>query len=460
MKDFKQMLENSKQDILKNTRELLMIPSVLEESSDDAKPFGENIDKALHYMIDLAKKDGFDTELDGGYAGSISYGNNDGKTVGVLCHLDVVPAGKGWDYDPFSATIIGDKLFARGAIDDKGPTIAAYYALKFIKDAGIKLKNKIEIILGTDEETGWRGITHYLEHHKMPDLGFAPDASFPLIYGEKGRMSFDLSRDEDAYIEDDVLVSIKGGDRYNVVLDEVEAIVKKDITLAFASYASSNNLKYSVAKDGDVYKLVLKGLAAHAMEPFVGINAGTYMCDFLKDYTKNTMVQYIAKYYHLDFYLKNQGLDYCDYEMKEITCNIGIMDINNHKDRVTLDMRFPVRYDLDKFNTIFNKLLKEYNIIITDKTLKSPHYVSPDSKLVKDLYQAYVNHTNDTENLPFTIGGGTYASILDTAVAFGMAFPNEEDLCHQANEYISINSLYTSILIYIDAMIALGEEDA
>ena len=305
--------------------------------------------------------------------------------------------------------------------DDKGPTIASYFALKFIKDAGIKLKKTIKIILGTDEETGWRGVAHYLSKYPMPSVGFAPDCSFPLVYGEKGRMSFDLSHNN--YV-DDVVESIQGGERYNVVMDAVDAVLKVNLEKEFNEYLNKNNLKGNV--NGNVYHI--DGIAAHAMEPEKGNNAGTHMCNFLKDYSKHPLIQFVAKYLHNDPFFKNMGLDYDDYEMGKITVNVGIMNITNQTTRVTLDSRFPVRYDMEKFNKVFNNLLKENDIMIDASTHKEPHYVSPEDDLVKLLYQAYVQNTNDTVNKPFTVGGGTYAGILDKGVAYGMLFPGDEEL--------------------------------
>lgn len=459
MVDFKQIVENNKELIIKKTRELIQIPSVLDESTaSESAPFGLKIQEALDYMMNLAKEDGFETALDGGYAGHVTYGNKDGKIIGVLCHLDVVPEGTDWLYPPYSAEIVDGKMYGRGTTDDKGPTMAAYFALKFIKDAGIKLKNQIRIIFGTDEETGWRGIAHYLKNYPMPDLGFAPDASFPLIYGEKGRMSFDLTLNK--WDDEDILVSIMGGDRYNVVLEEVVAVVKKDLTNEFISYANCNNLEYSVTEKDGLYNLTLKGKAAHAMEPDKGVNAGTHMCNFLKDYSNNLMVKYVAEKHYLSHVCEKLGLDYCDYEMGPITCNIGIMNINKDNSRVTLDLRYPVRYDTDNFNSELEKIVSLYEVSITARTNKTPHYVSPDDDLVKLLYKAYVKNTGDDVNKPFTIGGGTYASILERAVAFGMMMPYEEELCHQRNEYLNLDTLFKGILIYIDAMLALGEVDA
>jgi succinyl-diaminopimelate desuccinylase len=38
--------------------------------------------------------------------------------------------------------------------DDKGPTMAAFYAMRVIKEMNVPLNKKIRLILGTDEESG------------------------------------------------------------------------------------------------------------------------------------------------------------------------------------------------------------------------------------------------------------------------------------------------------------------
>lgn len=461
--NFKKIVEDNKEVMLKTLKELLQIRSVLDvDQMTKETPFGPGIDKALRYMLDLGKKDGFEVVNDEGFAGHIGYGKNEKDIVGILCHLDVVPEGNNWTYPPYEGVIKDGKIYARGAIDDKGPTVAAYYALKFIKDANIKLKKEIRLILGTDEETGWRGVSHYFSKYPMPGIGFSPDATFPLVYGEKGRMSYDLSLKhlECCDIQNDIIVSMNGGERYNVVLDHVETLAKVDLSKEFLEYVQNNNLKGDVVKDGELYRYILEGVAAHAMEPEKGVNAGTYMCDFFKNYTKNGLIKYVAEMHHKAHNMEKHNLDYCDYEMGPITCNIGIIDITKKSSRVTLDLRYPTRYDLEKFNRVINEIFNKYGIIVTNSTNKTPHYVSPDDPLVTKLYEAYVKHSNDTVNKPMTIGGGTYASMMPKAVAYGVEMPGEEVLAHQRNEYLSLDVFFMSVLIYIDAIIALGEIDA
>ncbi len=461
-KQFDRILEANKQEIIETLQSLLRIRSVLDEKTISADaPFGQGIKDALDFMTDLGQKDGFKVVRDGGYALELSYGESK-ETVGILCHLDVVPEGKNWLYPPYEARIVDNKIYARGATDDKGPSIACYYALKMIKDLKIKLKKQIRLIFGTDEETGWRGITHYLQNYPMPQMGFAPDCSFPLVYGEKGRMAIDIAIDNvnSCAQSTDALISIKGGERYNVVIDEAEGILTINKAEAFLKYLEEFNLQGDVIEENNQYHYLIKGRSAHAMEPEKGINAGTHLCNFFKDYTTNELVQYVAKYHHLDFELKKLHLDYNDYEMGPLTCNIGIIDINRTNSRVTLDIRYPERYNHSDFENELKKILASCNLKITNFTKKLPHYVSPNDILVTKLYDAYVRNTNDFTNKPFTVGGGTYASVLDKAVAFGMGFPDELELAHQPNECLDIDNLMRGIKIYLDAILAIGEVDA
>ena len=90
--------------------------------------------------------------------------------------------------------VTDDAIIARGTLDDKGPTIAAYYAVKILNDMKVDWKKRIHIIIGTDEESDWKCTERYFQTEEMPTLGFAPDAEFPAIHGEKGITTFDLSK--------------------------------------------------------------------------------------------------------------------------------------------------------------------------------------------------------------------------------------------------------------------------
>ena len=207
-----QKIETNFEEYLKDLKSLINIPSVYTED-DSPYPFGTHINEALKTMLSIAEKIGFTTYYDEeGYYGYADYGTGD-ETIGILGHLDVVPAGdlKEWKTNPFEVSIIDGKAYGRGIQDDKGPTLAAMYAVKAIIDSDITLNKKIRFIFGTDEERLWQGINKYNEKEQIPNYGFTPDANFPLIYAEKGLLQVDLIATNESNL------ILKGGDAYNSV---------------------------------------------------------------------------------------------------------------------------------------------------------------------------------------------------------------------------------------------------
>lgn len=446
--NFSEYVKKYEQEAIDTLQKLLRIDSVLDESTiSSGAPFGKGIKEALETFLEIAREDGFKTFNDEGYAGVIEYGEGE-EEIGVLCHLDVVPTGSNWKFPPFSATIDDGKIYARGAMDDKGPTVAAYYALKMIKDLGIKLNKKIQIILGTDEETGWRGINHYKAKYGLPEVGFAPDADFPLIYGEKGILNTIVSSND----SDNDVVYVKGGERFNVVIDDASSATINDHQKEFNDYLTTNNLKGSVQEKDNMYIYTIKGVSAHAMEPFKGINAGTHMLKFLSSFSNHKLIKFGASL-HEDFYLNNLKANYEHKEMGVLTCNIGIIDINNESSKLTLDMRYPTGYDKENYKAALDAWDIDYQIVAD----KEPHYIEPTDPLITTLYDAYVKYTGDTVNKPRTIGGGTYARAIKKGVAFGMEMPGAVSVVHQPNEYLIIEEFFKGIAIYAEAIYQLGK---
>ena len=184
-------IDNLKEEIILKTQELIRIPSVYTKSNNLDKPFGENANNALEYVLNLGKKLGFRTKNIDGYCGYIEFGEGE-ELIGIIGHLDVVPEGEGWTFPPFSATISNSKIFGRGAIDDKGPVISSLYAMKAVMD-NCKVYKRVRLILGLNEENNWNCIKHYKEVEESPSFGFSPDADFPCIYAEKSILNASIS---------------------------------------------------------------------------------------------------------------------------------------------------------------------------------------------------------------------------------------------------------------------------
>jgi len=449
--DWLKLAEKYRQEYIEKTVKLLQIPTLLDayNPANIEAPFGTEIRKALDLMLETGKNDGFLTKDIDHYAGHIEMGEGE-EVLGILGHLDVVPTGGNWRNPPFSATIEDGRIYARGAMDDKGPTIAAYIAMRMIQDEGIKLNKRVRLILGCDEETGMRGVKRYLEKEKMPDIAFAPDADFPLIYGEKGIYSFDITGE----VESDLIESMTAGERYNVVPDECIAVLKKDVKAEFNEYLAEHNYKGKV--EGNSYTIF--GKNSHAAWPHLGVNAIFLMNEFLFTLTKDNFVEFIHDKLSFDTAGKKLGIDYFDEEMKDLTLNLAIVRYENGLLKLGLNVRYPKGFDFEMNKIHTDNQAKAYGLTYTCKENSKPHYVSPEDPLVKTLYQTYQKYSKDTETPLLTIGGGTYARTLKKAVAFGPNFPGREDLAHQANEYLIIDDMITAIAIYAESIELLAGE--
>ncbi|GAE45449.1 acetylornithine deacetylase/Succinyl-diaminopimelate desuccinylase and related deacylases [Mesobacillus boroniphilus JCM 21738] len=183
-----QEVEKRQADLIKDAQELLRIKSVLdEENASPEAPLGEGVKEALDFLLQLGEKDGFTPKNVGNLAGHLEFGQGD-EIVGVLCHVDVVPEGDGWTSDPYGAEIRDGKIYARGAIDDKGPTMAAYYAMKIVKELGLPLNKRVRMIIGTDEESEWRCVDHYFEHEEMPAMALRQMLTSQSFTRKKGSL--------------------------------------------------------------------------------------------------------------------------------------------------------------------------------------------------------------------------------------------------------------------------------
>ena len=442
-----------KDELISDTQALLRIPSVLTEYDKNSEtPFGEDIHKAFQFMLELGKKDGFKVKNVDNHAGHLEVGEGE-EILGILCHLDVVPVGSNWDYDPFGATIDNGRIYARGALDDKGPTMAAYYAVKLLKELGITFNKRVRIILGLDEESGWRCVQRYFESEAMPDLGFAPDANFPLIYGEKGILTTKFYGQVDA----NGLYEFRFGERTNVVPDYAEAIVDQSIAEHYESYLTEKNYsgKEELLDDGRA-KLIAYGKSAHAMEPDDGVNAGFVLAEYLGSVLNNDLIQLLNERMTFDSRAKKLGIAFNTEEMGDLTVNVGVCEYKDGEFNLLLNFRYPLGFDVEDMDQMMKQLGKQYGSINHEVVGNStPHYVDPNNDWIKVLHHAYIKYTNDTETPLLTIGGGTYARTLKNGVAFGAMMPGRPDVVHQPNEYIEIDDLLKATAIYAEAIYQL-----
>ena len=433
--DFEFEAEASMDDL----KRLLRCESFLVEYDEmsDA-PFGVGNKRALMTMLDMADMDGFTVENCDNYAGHISFGkSNESDYIAILCHLDVVPPVGSWKYGPFNPTIEDGKLYCRGAADDKGPLMAVYYAMKILKNHSFIPSKEVRLIVGCDEESGSRCIKHYFTKHKYPTFAFSPDSSFPLIYGEKAILHFDII----GTVDNSNIVSFRSGTRYNIVPDIAELTVKhtcEDFVHEFKS-------NHGVSLNGNTY--TFHGIASHGSTPEHGVNAVQIMFEFMDRYYPCGIARYITRYY--DTTGVKQGLDIEDEEMGKLTINLGFADYDGTSVRLGYDMRVPSDDHIEAIQKRYVELLREFgDFKINNVQFEKRHYVDPNTAEVKLLMDIYKRVSGDFDAQPFTIGGGTYAKYIPNAVGFGPKFVTREDMCHKADEYIYFSDYVKWMKLY------------
>ncbi|MCZ0717086.1 dipeptidase PepV [Aerococcus kribbianus] len=457
---WKEEVEKRKDDLLTDLFELLKIPSVRDDdqASPDA-PVGPGPKEALEAFLDMAERDGFTTKNVENIAGHVEYGQGD-QTLGVLGHVDVVPVDDFWDTNPFQPEIKDGKLYARGASDDKGPTLAAYYALKIIKELELPIDKKIRFIVGTDEESGWECMDRYFANEAKPDFGFSPDADFPIINGEKGMYSVKLTFDDVT----DKLVSFEAGQRENMVPGQATAVVrdiKDDFSEIEQSFNAYEGIDLTVIDQGTgSFAISVTGKASHAMAPANGINAATHLAKFLTmidaDLANDPFIDFLGQTLHEDYYGKALGIDHNDDIMGVLTVNPGVVRREGLGQSIALNIRVPKGKDYAELDARFAELAaeKHFSLGSAQKTNKQPHYVPADDPLVKVLLDVYHKQTG-LEAHEKSIGGGTYGRLLERGVAYGALFPDSQDTMHQANEFIALDDLFRATAIYCEAIYEL-----
>lgn len=468
--DWKAEVEKRKDTILADLQGLLQIPSVLDEAkATDEAPFGEEVKRALDYMLELGQRDGFSTKNTGDVAGHLETGEGKGL-IGVLGHVDVVPAGDGWSDDPFSGVVKDGRIYARGAIDDKGPTMAAYYGMKIVKELGLSLEKRVRLIIGTDEESDWRCVDHYFAVEEMPEMGFAPDADFPIIIAEKGIADFDLVQDVKETGDSHApitLLSFVSGLRYNMVPDHAKAVLDikdghTEFIQMFEDFLDTQDLQGKYYVESGYSIMELHGISAHGSEPDKGKNAGLLLANFLSTLELDTRgAEYMkaaVNFFFGDSRGRALGVAYQDDISGELTINVGKMSYNEHEGgQFGITMRYPVTFNQEEGKETIEKVCKESGFRLGQYSNSEPHHVPKDSPLIQTLQAVYEEQTGQHAEL-LAIGGGTYARSLDSGVAFGALFPGRPDVAHQKDEYMELEDLWQATAIYAQAIYELARE--
>ena len=429
MTKIREYLEAHKQEMTDLLAELVAIPSVQGEAEEGC-PFGKEPARALETMLKKCEEYGFHVENVENYAGSADV-NDMPAELAVLTHLDVVPVGSGWTTDPFVLRYEPDtdKLVGRGAIDDKGPAVAALFAARAVKELGIPLTKGIRLIFGTNEENGSADLEYYRQKRDLPPMVFTPDGEYPVINAEKGMLRVYFSSDFD----DDEIIEIQAGTVVNAVPQ-------------FCTVSMYND-------EGELEEAVYEGVSAHASTPEKGENAIT---QFLESYCgENMLLISLGELFpHGETDGRSCGLGFSDALSGNMTCVLSLLNTENGRLCGAVDIRFPLDRTKSEISTVICGALENAGFTVDSCDGVEPHCTDEMSNFVQTLLHVYERVTGDKGHC-IAIGGGTYVHEIEGGVAFGAEFPNQDGRMHSPDEFITVENLLKNAELMAEAMVEL-----
>ena len=381
------IIESMHDEMIDTLQKWIRVPSVKGEAAPGA-PFGKEVRSMLDMALADCEQMGFKTQNFDGYIAHADLGEgSDEDALAILAHLDVVPEGDGWKYPPYGAVIENGRMYGRGTSDDKGPAVAALYAMKAVKDVGIPLRRKVRLILGCDEESGWEDIAHYNKVATMPRMGFSPDASYPIINIEKGICRLELH----GVLSNEGLqvIAFNNGERPNVIPGRASALVAGDAATVAQAEAAAKKLDIpaEVQLTDKGVSITLTGISGHAAYPETARNANGEMLLLLRELGVQGDLRLLADKIGLDY--KGEGLEISvsDGISGYLTCNLGIIRAGEGGVYATLDIRYPVMTNPDMI--IKNVSASLPGMRVEAMEVKEPHHVPAGSELVQNLLDAY-----------------------------------------------------------------------
>lgn len=430
MIDFKQVIASNKEVFYEDLDKVMHVASVKGKPVVGA-PFGSEPKKALETTLALAKMYGFETGTVADAVGYAQWGDGE-EYIGIVGHLDVVPAGDGWSFPPFALSKKDERFYGRGILDNKGPILACLFGLKLLKDLEIPINQTIRVIFGTDEESGSSDIPLYLAEEKPPVFGFTPDCKYPVVYGERGIVNYEIST---SFVPEELagIGSLMGDQARDHVPD-----------------------KLSIQWGDQV--LSVEGKRAPSNAPELGKNAITLLADKIISETNVSgrlaeyftwIVNCLAEQHHGE----GLGIDFEDQDSGQLMLTPYQLEKKEDALVLSIAIRYPVTFTEEQVTTELAKHLPSQSQLKVVRRIKGSHHSIEDPR-IQQLTDAYESVTG-LDGTPVTTTGATYARFVPNIVAFGPSFPGQKGIAHNKDEYMDEKDLLMNMEIYMHAMYTL-----
>ena len=420
--DIDEYLAKHWEDVIADIDELVSIESVEDlDAACDGAPFGPGPRRALDKALEIASRMGLSAHDCEGYVGYADLPGRSNTQIGIIGHVDVVPAGTGWTFDPYKVTRRDGYLVGRGVIDDKGPIMVALHAVKFWADRGHAMPYTVRVLFGANEETNMKDIEYYRAHHDDPAFLFTPDNQFPVGYGESGICSGTLASPR---FEGGCIVEFEGGQAVNAVPCDAFAVIRGE-----APACADERISLEPCGPG-LTKVKAKGVAAHASTPELGVNAIGLLVDYLIEAKvgspdEKAFFQLMAKLFS---YPDGSGLDVAcsDEYFGALTTVGGVIRFEDDRILQSIDFRYPTTITSREIEDAVLRHAEKAGAAFSMEHDKTPFLMNPESGAVRALLDAYNDVTGENRT-GMTSKGGTYARTFTTGVSFGVEKPWERN---------------------------------
>lgn len=431
---------------------------------EEGMPYGRGPAEALDAALHMAEGYGFGISNYDNFVGTADL-NDKERQLDILAHLDVVPAGEGWEVtQPFEPVLRDGRLYGRGTADDKGPAVAALYAMRAIKELGIPVTKNVRLILGTDEECGSSDIEHYYDVEKEAPMTFSPDAEFPVTNVEKGGLAGHFTGTFQPSAQLPRLVSIDTGIKVNVVPGKAHAVVEgfsvKELDEAAGLTKQETGITFLFDLEGTLTKITAIGAGAHAAHPHDGNNALTGLLTLFTrlPFANSPQIETVRKLSalipHGDTMGKAMGIAMEDEVSGELTLAFSLLKVTDSELDGTFDSRCPICGNEENVLAVVKEKLASIGLTLENDHMKPPHHVAGDSYFVKTLLRVYEEYTGLKGECQYT-GGGTYVHSLENGVAFGASLPGFDNHMHGADEFAELEHLVISAKIFAQVIVEL-----
>lgn len=460
-----QWIDDHRDAIVQDITRLVNIKSISQPGTG-AGPYGDGCKVVLEEMLRLGEEKGFIVKNYDNYCGSLCLEEGDMEnTIGFWGHLDVVPEGDNWEYEPYHVTEKDGYLIGRGVEDNKGPAISNLYVMLCLKELGVTLNHNLKLFVGCDEERGMSDLEYYSSHYPCPKLSIIADAGFPVCYAEKGIMELNIvSRNP----MPEPFLAINGGRASNMVADLAEVTLKDtpEVCEKLSRFPESFSMRRA---DGTV-SVKAYGVSKHAAFPEGGVNAIHLLTTELEKqgFATGAYEKVLALYNRInqDFYGTGLTIDCEDEASGNLTCVGGMIGVVDGKMSLNLNIRYPVTANSEELLAKARAICEEYDCDVEVEMDSAPNFFDPKSPIVQKLTDVY-NEVTGQDEKPYVMGGGTYARKLPNAFAFGLSIAGSKspDFLkpqhgggHEPDEALNIENLLTAMKIYCRALIAIDND--